>query len=216
MWFTYFQQLIESLRAAKPLSRPSASGQISYCPASGTIYSTCEMARTSGRLSAAAKASVTHKRVASTTAAPDAAVKRSKTATPTKSEYFKSPDDDDDDDDESGDESPKAGDNASAFGSDDEGVQSTSEADEGDDYESEANSKLRKRATPRGSTATGSGISTTNSGTGLGPGKQLIIQKLKPRAAGKIPYTDDSIHPNTFLFLEELEANNDRAWLKSK
>lgn len=52
--------------------------------------------------------------------------------------------------------------------------------------------------------------------TGLGPGKQVFIKIPKAREAGKTPYTDDTIHPNTFLFLGELAENNDREWLKSE
>ena len=50
---------------------------------------------------------------------------------------------------------------------------------------------------------------------GLGPGSEVIIKKPKARGAGKTPYSDDTIHPNTFLFLKDLKQNNDRQWLKS-
>ena len=36
------------------------------------------------------------------------------------------------------------------------------------------------------------------------------------RGAGDIPYQDDRLHPNTFLFLKDLKANNNRNWLKCK
>lgn len=52
--------------------------------------------------------------------------------------------------------------------------------------------------------------------TGLGPGNQVIIARPKARPAGKIAYTDGSLHPNTMLFLSDLAKNNDREWLKSK
>lgn len=52
--------------------------------------------------------------------------------------------------------------------------------------------------------------------TGLGPGTQVIIKKPKARAAGDTPYSDETIHPNTMLFLKDLAANNSRQWLKSK
>lgn len=52
--------------------------------------------------------------------------------------------------------------------------------------------------------------------TGLEAGTQVVIKKPKARDAGETPYTDDTIHPNTLLFLEDLAANNDRAWLKSE
>ncbi|KAF2209280.1 hypothetical protein CERZMDRAFT_47237, partial [Cercospora zeae-maydis SCOH1-5] len=47
-----------------------------------------------------------------------------------------------------------------------------------------------------------------------GPGTQVIIKKPKARPAGKIPYRDDTIHPNTLSFLTELKENNRREWLK--
>jgi hypothetical protein len=52
--------------------------------------------------------------------------------------------------------------------------------------------------------------------TGLGPGTQVVIKKPKAREAGSTPYTDEKVHPNTMLFLEDLAANNDRQWLKSE
>lgn len=36
----------------------------------------------------------------------------------------------------------------------------------------------------------------------------------KARDAGDQPYEDSRIHPNTFLFLKDLKANNNRDWLK--
>jgi hypothetical protein len=36
----------------------------------------------------------------------------------------------------------------------------------------------------------------------------------KARDAGGQPYEDSRIHPNTFLFLKDLKANNNRDWLK--
>ena len=50
---------------------------------------------------------------------------------------------------------------------------------------------------------------------GLGPGKQVFIERPKPRGDGGVKYTDDSIHPNTIAFLADLKENNDREWFKS-
>lgn len=50
--------------------------------------------------------------------------------------------------------------------------------------------------------------------TGLGPGKEIFIEKPKARDPGNVPYQDDALHPNTKLFLEDLAENNDRMWLK--
>ena len=54
------------------------------------------------------------------------------------------------------------------------------------------------------------------SGAKLAPGTQVIIKKPKAREAGDTPFTADTIHPNTMLFLKDLAANNDRQWLKSR
>ena len=52
--------------------------------------------------------------------------------------------------------------------------------------------------------------------TGLGPGTQVVIRKPKAREAGDTPYTNNTIHPNTFYFLADLAENNNRGWLKSE
>lgn len=57
-------------------------------------------------------------------------------------------------------------------------------------------------------------VSKPGTKTGLGPGTQVIIKKPRARSPGKIPYTDETIHPNTMLFLTDLAKNNDRQWLK--
>jgi hypothetical protein len=54
------------------------------------------------------------------------------------------------------------------------------------------------------------------SGAKLAPGTQLIIKKPKAREAGDTPYTDETVHPNTMMFLKDLAANNERQWLKCK
>ncbi|KAL5341484.1 hypothetical protein BJX70DRAFT_386755 [Aspergillus crustosus] len=51
--------------------------------------------------------------------------------------------------------------------------------------------------------------------TGLGPGKEVFIKKPKARDPGDVPYTDETLHPNTMLFLKDLAKNNDRQWLKA-
>jgi len=62
--------------------------------------------------------------------------------------------------------------------------------------------------------AKGQELWRTNVKTGAGPGVQVIIDKPKARPAGKTPYQDHTIHPNTMLFLQDLAKNNDREWLK--
>jgi hypothetical protein len=52
-------------------------------------------------------------------------------------------------------------------------------------------------------------------GAKLAPGTQVIIKRPKAREAGNVPYADDTIHPNTMLFLKDLAVHNDRQWLKA-
>ncbi|KAJ5321537.1 Conserved hypothetical protein CHP02453 [Penicillium atrosanguineum] len=51
--------------------------------------------------------------------------------------------------------------------------------------------------------------------TGLGPGKEVFIPKPKARDAGDVAYEDETLHPNTKLFLQDLAENNEREWLKA-
>ncbi|WPG97720.1 Hypothetical protein R9X50_00050100 [Acrodontium crateriforme] len=184
------------------------------------------MVRKSARLSSSAQKPSGHKRAASNTATPTAAAKRSKVkATLTKSPHFKDAkskvaQEQGDFDNEDQDEPSSDGGEASEF----EGKgDSSSElaADEEDDYESESDAKpARKRTSAKESNSdTTPAIVAKDAwrpgvSAGLGPGKQLIIKKVKPRPAGETPYTDTTIHPNTFLFLKDLKANNQREWLK--
>lgn len=99
-----------------------------------------------------------------------------------------------------------------------------SEPDEDEDA-SEEESKA-KNSTTRGRSAKSSKLplhkkhvdekDLLKPGAKLAPGTQIIIKKPKARDPGNTPYTDETIHPNTMLFLEDLAANNDRQWLKCK
>ncbi|KAK1824775.1 hypothetical protein LTR12_000832 [Friedmanniomyces endolithicus] len=173
------------------------------------------MARKSERLSTGTGSGAAHKRVASTTAIPRSEAKRPKTkkATPTKSQHFQA---DEDAEDEEGEPSSGDDDIDSAF--DDDGDASSSEAEPVDDdfnSGSEDKPKQRKKPAPR-KTARNPGAASAHEGqqTNLEPGTQLIIRKPKARPAGKTPYGDSTIHPNTLLFLKDLAANNNREWLK--
>ncbi|KAI9817523.1 MAG: hypothetical protein M1827_001133 [Pycnora praestabilis] len=93
-----------------------------------------------------------------------------------------------------------------------------SESDEEDDYSAEE-AEPRKRAVRKSNGATskltkGQELWRPGVKTGLEPGQEVIIRIPKARVAGKTPYLDGTIHPNTFLFLEDLARNNDREWLK--
>ncbi|KAF2098125.1 hypothetical protein NA57DRAFT_76920 [Rhizodiscina lignyota] len=143
-------------------------------------------------------------------------------STPTKSKYFE-PDSEEDDgeeaessveQEESGNEDEEANDAVSARSSEEELESEVS--DEGE--------KPKKRGKPQVSKGKSVKASKTASGkkelwmpgvkAGLGPGTQVVIKKPKARAAGDTPYSDETIHPNTMLFLKDLMANNNRQWMK--
>ncbi|KAJ9663128.1 hypothetical protein H2201_005799 [Coniosporium apollinis] len=96
----------------------------------------------------------------------------------------------------------------------------SSEAASEPDVSSEGEAKPRKRGRPKadvkavGKQSKNEELWRHGVKTGLGPGTQVIIKKPKAREAGRQPYSNDSIHPNTILFLKDLAANNDREWLK--
>lgn len=181
------------------------------------------MARKSERLSTgASKAGSTHKRTVSASASTGADAKRSKTkAAPIKSHYFTAKDEEDN---EISDESQSQDGGDSEFDQL-ESEEGSLESDDADDYDqdSEKESKSRNGSTQakRGQSSTavktkGTNVWKTGVKAGLGPGNEVVIKKPKARPAGRIPYSDESIHPNTFLFLKELKENNNREWLKSK
>ncbi|GAB1727823.1 hypothetical protein NU195Hw_g2143t1 [Hortaea werneckii] len=179
------------------------------------------MPRKSERLSTgASKTESTHKRTVSASASTGADAKRSKTkATPIKSHYFTAKDEEDN---EVSDESQSQDGGDSEFDQL-ESEEESLESDDADDYEqdSEKESKSRKGSTQakRGQSSTavktkGTNVWKTGVKAGLGPGNEVVIKKPKARPAGRIPYSDESIHPNTLLFLKELKENNNREWLK--
>lgn len=99
------------------------------------------------------------------------------------------------------------------------------EEDEDDGYASEKNARPKKRksggrnrnpivaaVTPKASK--GQELWRPGVKTDLAPGEAVFIKLPKAREAGKTPYKDQTIHPNTMLFLRDLKGNNDREWLK--
>jgi len=127
------------------------------------------------------------------------------------------------DDDEINDDSSEAV-SESDFDSVDDVVTSEDE-DDADDFTEDEKPKPKKKGTKAAAKSKSSQVSkhATNgelwrvgADTGLEPGTEIIIKKPKARPAGKTPYKDDTIHPNTMIFLRELKFNNDRGWLKSK
>jgi hypothetical protein len=186
------------------------------------------MARKSLRLSSSIQLTPKHKRAASGDAHPNGETKRSKSqkATPTKSQYFEQPGSGVGHSSSELSEQPSSdqddNEDVSDFG-DQTSNQSESEVDgDDDDYESEERPKPRSKSQPQNKAPSSSSAKKNGElwrpgvKTGLGPGTQVIIKKPKPRPAGKTPYTDETIHPNTLLFLKDLKANNERQWLKSK
>ena len=131
----------------------------------------------------------------------------------TKSRYFEH------NTDESGEEAPEDSSSSVDVESEDDSD------DEPEEHSSEEKQRPRKRRTPASTKTSQTAPAAGTRGkelwrqgvsTGLAPGTQVIIKKPKPRAAGSTPYSDDTIHPNTMLFLKDLKANNDLEWLKSK
>lgn len=104
-------------------------------------------------------------------------------------------------------------------------VDSESDDHEASDQDNESDSEEEtKSARPKGKTAKDSvsdaaslkGRELWREGvrTGLAPGQEVIIAKPKARDPGDVPYEDETLHPNTRLFLLDLAKNNERQWLK--
>jgi len=180
------------------------------------------MARRSLRKSEAVAPRSTSKRPLSSQGAPTEA-KRVKGAksTPTKSDYF--PKELEDDEEEN---LPSSEDDQESVYRDEEGsIPSLSNSEEDGDedaYSGEEGPTRKKKASKQGNgTKNGSSplpkeLWKPGVKTGLGPGTQVIIKKPKAREAGSTLYEDRTIHPNTFLFLRDLAANNNREWMKSE
>lgn len=139
-------------------------------------------------------------------------------STPTKSQYFE-PDTEEDEEleSESVDDAEESGyenTETSAVSSSGEEQSDISEDDETPKSKGKGSS-MNVKATNGGS-ASKKELWRPGVKAGLGPGTQVIIKKPKAREAGSTPYQDHTVHPNTMLFLEDLKANNDREWLKSR
>ncbi|KAJ5824841.1 Conserved hypothetical protein CHP02453 [Penicillium robsamsonii] len=138
-------------------------------------------------------------------------------STTSKSKYFE-PEDSDEPDSES---DASAGDSSgSVYEEVEESPAEEVEPEELFDTD-EDTKKPHARGNPRQSTSSGSdpmkGKELWREGVrvGLEPGQEVIIAKPKARDAGKTPYQDEILHPNTRLFLIDLADNNDRQWLKA-
>ena len=182
------------------------------------------MTRKSQRLSSSSQAPiVSHKRaVSGSTITGRAMPKRPKQddISATTSKYFPRGSDGPKDisaSDNEAEASSDQEDEASEFGGESEDSP-PSEPDDHDEYDSDDDRpKASKKNSNKSVAQSAKGKELWRPGvkTGLGPGTQVVIKKPKARAAGKTPYEDETIHPNTMLFLADLKANNDRQWLKS-
>lgn len=154
--------------------------------------------------------------------------------TPTKSKYFQGSDSEDsegadsrgDGEDHSGYEDEEASVNQETSSSEPD----TEDEDEDDSDGDRRRSASKKKANRQAGAGAASGAKAVFSAvlekgkelwrpgvkTGLGPGKQVFIEKPKPRGDGGITYVPENIHPNTMTFLRDLKDNNDREWLKSQ
>ena len=174
------------------------------------------MARKSTRQSVASAPQNSSKRPAPAKTTPTRQSKRAK-ASSAKSAYFEHDSNNEEKDDtekESGYEEEAASSNASSPASESDNEVVSSEEDV-------KPRKKGKRGIPKEETVVAVRGKTKDKelqrpGAKLPPGIQFIIKKPKAREAGATSYADDTIHPNTMLFLKDLAANNDREWLKSK
>ena len=174
------------------------------------------MARKSTRQSVASAPRNSSKRPAPAKTTPTRQAKRTK-ATSTKSAYPEHDPDNEEKDDtekESGYEEEAASSNVSSPASESDNEVVSSEEDV-------KPRKKGKKGIPKKETVVAVRAETKDKelqrpGAKLPPGIQFIIKKPKAREARATPYADDTIHPNTMLFLKDLAANNDREWLKSK
>ncbi|KAJ5772432.1 hypothetical protein N7520_002961 [Penicillium odoratum] len=142
----------------------------------------------------------------------NAALSGSAKSTSKKSKYFEPESSDPEDSSDS-----DGGDSGSAY-EEKESSSPTPEVElEASDSEEEIQSKRRKQPSGASHSSSLKGKELWREGvrTGLGPGKEVFISKPKARDAGDVPYADETLHPNTKLFLQDLAENNDRQWLKA-
>lgn len=193
--------------------------------------------------SAKASAKRAHSPPPSTKTPPSRQSKRLKSSpiaktTPKKSPYFEhknsvseEPESNDDDDDASGYDD--GDDDASAVSSPASSeTEPDDESEEYDDSEEEGKGKGKGKkrgrkpapaaAKSKGATAASSTVDGKKGQelwrpgvkSHLAPGEAIYIKVPRARSPGKTPYTPQTIHPNTLLFLGDLHGNNDREWLK--
>ncbi|KAK7549280.1 hypothetical protein IWX49DRAFT_567507 [Phyllosticta citricarpa] len=191
------------------------------------------MPRRSARQAAAPSASSrATKRAASPKQTPARQSKRSRVqgsskVTPKESKYFERASQSAQEEEQSrepSDAEASAGNEDSGYEQKSEAEDETSPESEGDAISSEEEVKPKTKGqtfkaaavavAAKATSKKGNELWRSGVATGLSPDKQLIIKKPKAREAGNTPYRDDTIHPNTLLFLRDLANNNDREWMK--
>lgn len=140
-------------------------------------------------------------------------------ATPKKSKYFEGSES------EAADGEPETSDADSGY---EESAASETEASlsaDSGEWDSEEDAGAQKRRSRKPTTSRSSDVTPKVENkntelwrpgvkTGLGPGKQVFIEKPKAKGDGGVKYAPEKIHPNTMAFLADLKKNNDREWFK--
>ena len=140
-------------------------------------------------------------------------------STAKKSKYFE-PDSSEDPEESSGNTDGDESDSVyeeKEDGDSDEDDHEPSDLDEPDSEEEVKKSKAKTgpgRVSDAAASLKGKELWREGVRTGLAPGQEVFIAKPKARDAGGVPYKDETLHPNTRLFLMDLAKNNDRQWLK--
>jgi len=156
------------------------------------------------------------KRIRTSSATP-----ATKQTTPKKSQYFESVS-------EPSQDQSDAENEASGYEDEDQSVSAVSSPPESEEEQDEASDvtseddRPRKRGAGRKSNTSTTAVKAAKGKelwrpgvkADVAPGQEIVIKLPKARQPGKIPYKDDTIHPNTMLFLKDLKQNNDREWLK--
>lgn len=179
-------------------------------PASPDVPAAAPKRRASTRLSASHEI----KKVKSNASLSNSPVK----STTKKSKYFE-PETSDEPDVESSDSDGNESGSAYEEKESEESSANDSEPEEPSDSEEDTKTSRTKSNPSRGkesdaNSLKGKELWREGVRTGLGPGKEVFIPKPKARDAGNVAYKDETIHPNTKLFLLDLAKNNDRQWLK--
>ncbi|KAJ5571401.1 hypothetical protein N7535_005061 [Penicillium sp. DV-2018c] len=169
--------------------------------------------RASARLSASGPEV---KRVKSNT---DLSFRQAKSTT-SKSKYFDGEDSDEASPDpgdtgENSDDSVYEEANHESSADEEEEPEDPSDSDENTKKKSTARGKQRQSISKGGHSMKGKELWREGVRVGLEPGQEVIIMKPKARPAGSTPYQDETLHPNTRLFLLDLADNNDRQWMKA-